>query len=458
MKKKGILLLGSLAVMVVAMVFIAVTLISRASVTPETSDAATPKKKVTVSVSSKGSTQIKYNLQLFEHTAGNESFVNGMNDNGVTTGIEYVNHEAFPGVIWDEQGKYIKTLYSQMLRSVPVNVNNNGQVIGMKWKPIGGESRQYAYIYDLNTKEYSELETIPFVGYNLEKSMLSRLRPVSSSLQQKKSLFPKMLLNRNTSEILASENSTFDWTFASKNNNQNDIVGVSNFKAVLWLKAGKKTHTLVNLDNILKNYVDHDMYMSKAFYLTDEKNGIIKILGDISYVNDPNDDVFLMDYSAAENKVVKVKILQASVIGEYNRLVSRGITDDGSILVGAPENIYYLSPKDDYTSKIKLTDIFLQNGYRIDPDFDSQINGKGIIAGTVYWYERPWPYGDLFIANVNTGKLEIVRHLVEKGEISGIPANTTINGFGDINEKGEMSVNLYQDGETFLTGKLIPVK
>jgi len=79
-------------------------------------------------------------------------------------------------------------------------------------------------------------------------------------------------------------------------------------------------------------------------------------------------------------------------------------------------------------------------------------------SNTVYWYERPWPYGDLFIANVNTGKLEIVRHLVEKGEISGIPANTTINGFGDINEKGEMSVNLYQDGETFLTGKLIPVK
>lgn len=45
MKKKGILLLGSLSLMVVAMVFIAVTLISRASVTPESSDAATLKKK-----------------------------------------------------------------------------------------------------------------------------------------------------------------------------------------------------------------------------------------------------------------------------------------------------------------------------------------------------------------------------------------------------------------------------
>ena len=64
MKKKGILLIGSLSLMVVAMVFIAVTLISRSTVTPETSDAATLKKRKVIQ-----SKRVKTDKQIFSAVA-----------------------------------------------------------------------------------------------------------------------------------------------------------------------------------------------------------------------------------------------------------------------------------------------------------------------------------------------------------------------------------------------------
>jgi hypothetical protein len=92
MKKKGILLLGSLILMVVVMVFITVTVVSRASVTPTTSDAATVKKKDnsvgTVATKTTNSLPTKYTYQKldFGNSEENLIFSTDMNDSGYIIG------------------------------------------------------------------------------------------------------------------------------------------------------------------------------------------------------------------------------------------------------------------------------------------------------------------------------------------------------------------------------------
>jgi len=457
MKKKGILLLGSLTLMVIAMVFIAVTLVSRASVTPETSDAATLKKKDVVSATRLAG-DVKYSYLQFEHHGGSSSYVSGINDDGVVVGIEVSDRDGYIGVAWDNEGKYITDLDSRVYKSSPLGINKN-LIIGNRWD-IG--VRQYGYVYDLKSKQYKELKDL--VGNDLPSKML--VEEIKDQVFSKESSVKsgKISVNsRDRSMIMGSKGTSFSYSVPIQINAQGDIIGISNGKAALWSKIDWERGAVVDIDKIVMAKLTDKDFHTWGTTISNEINGVVKIAGDIDYFNKDQIDNYVIEYSVTNNKVEKVTIIDNSrMVNEGKSGRVRSITDDGTLTIQQYTDVYVLTSKDTYSTRYGIKEILSKNGIIMNPDgygeFEGYMNNRKDMWGVFYWDKRPYPYGDIYITNLNTNEAFVARLLAENNQIKGFPDKWQIYGFTIPNEKGVQAVNLYTDSGDYFTGKLTPIK
>jgi uncharacterized membrane protein len=328
MKKKGILLLGSLVLMVVAMVFIAVTLISRSSVTPESSDAATLKKKDTVSTKSLTG-DVKYSYLQFEHNPGTSSYVSGINEDGIVVGTEVSDREGYVGVAWDNDGKYITDLDSRIYKSSPIGINKN-LIIGNKWDL---EGRQYAYVYDLKTKQYKELKDLEG-NDNPSQILLEQIKSQYSTRKLKNNGNKVILKSKDKEMIIGNKGTSSSYSIPLQINAQGDIIGLSNGKAALWLKNDWEKGAVVDIDKIVMASLTDKDFHSWGVSITNEINGVVRIAGDIDYFNKVGVDNFVIQYSVSRNAVEKLTIIDNSaMVNEGKRGRVRSITDDGTLTI-----------------------------------------------------------------------------------------------------------------------------
>lgn len=469
MKKKGILLLGSLSLMVVAMVFIAVTLVSRANVTPESSDAATLKKKdlTSSSLSSKSTTNLplKYTFQKLEMGGSDENitYSKDMNDLGYVVGTKYIwqggyAYQVYP-TMWDPKGNLI-TISDPHFKPNETNVsaiNNSNVIIGdtedhLNWKTT-------AYKYSISNG-YQELP-----GYPQEKKLKNTKLFLPFSVNRLKSFRSLVSQDGNKTIYDPNEDVIGDFTSTFDINNDGDVVGESNLRGLLWVN--EKTG-YVDLSTIISQHYQNP-YRVVPMVITDRVNNDVKISGFIYTIEDNNvkSVVFIMDYSVANSKEVSFKLIEdIGNAGGYPWTLPQQILSDESLLASYYFNDEYgneksdsflVSPKGNYESSVRLSEYLRKAGLDIYNSDVYKMNDSKIGLGTYNTPSDLKNYHD-FIYDFNTNQVQEIDKLVQEGAIVGYIPNTKFYPH-HINKSGEIlvSTNNLLKNKKFV-GKLIPVK
>jgi len=428
MKKKGILLLGSLTLMVVAMVFITVTLVTRANVSPEPSDAASLNKKKAVSISSVSSsskTSVKGMYTFLPYQLSNNVFNNfarGLNNNGYSVG-SMVSQNSYPTpAIWDPKGNqvYLPNIGAGVYRFSGINDSN----------VIIAKSEDY-YAGKVTAVKYStSTGMINLKGLNNTILPKPIMRPINNF---NKTNEPNFILSEDTQP-----------TYINKDG---DIVGFSNKKAVLWLN--EKTDP-INISTYLR-MKEPNIY-SEANYISDRKDGVVTIVGriiDSTVQFLPQYKMYLLQYSVTTQKIISYT-LQEDINKEKLQLIEpKKILSDGSIATNyvtqSEKGTYrwdaYIFKNAKFTEYIMLKDILGKVGITSSTFWMVDINDSTILG----YYGLDDDLGNIryFIANFKTNKVDFVDDLITSGQIIGYE-NTSLKWFHPdfINSSGEIIVTV----------------
>lgn len=388
------------------MVFIAVTLVSRASVTPETSDAASLNKKKEVSVSSlssssKSTTSKKYSYMPM--WVGNylNTFPEGVNSNGFIVGTT-VSHENHPfTVIWDPKGKPLDlpglpwSIYNYY------GINNSNTV-------IASDTRRY-------------LNKVSAIKYSVSAGLVE-LKALSGNKEPKPILKP---FTKSFQNNLFSETSTtlYEDSRPAFINNNGDVVGISNNKAVLWINNVSEP---VDLSTTLR--IKEPNLITEAIVISDRKDEVVRILGTSLEDNDafwPKYKMFIMDYSIKDQKIISTTIQDNINTDKLIGVKPMRILSDGSIAANyVPINEKggfrwdgYIFSNTKFTENIKLRDILSKYGILSTTFWIVDVNDTTILG----YYGLDDYLGNIkyFIVNLKTNTVDFLDDLISSGAFVG---------------------------------------
>lgn len=405
MKKKGILLLGSLTLMVVAMVFIAVTLVSRANVTPETSDAATLKKKdvsiSSLSSSSKPTSTRRYSYMPMEVGNYLNTYPEGVNTNGYVVGNTVSPNRVPFTVIWNPKGKPIDLPGLNWSFFEHTGINDSNTIIAV------------------DTNRY--LNKVTAIKYSVSGGQVE-LKQLLGNKDPKPIMKPIMKTSQN--RFFTEEPQVYSQDSRPRYiNNDGDVVGISNNKAVLWINNVSEP---VDLSTTLR--IKEQSLITEANYISDRKDGVVKILG--TTFEDNNSfwakyKMFVMEYSIKEKKIISNKV-QDNINGEKFLLVEpKRILSDGSIVAnyvpvsekGGFRWDGYIFSNTNFTENIKLRDILSKYGISSSTYWIVDINDTTILG--YYGLDDYWGNIKYFLVNYRTNTVEYFDDLVASGAFVG---------------------------------------
>jgi len=406
MKKKGILLLGSLTLMVVAMVFIAVTFVLRASVTPEESAAATLKKKAvsisSLSSSSKSTSTRRYSYMPMEVGSYLNSYPEAVNSNGYVAGTIVISNNLAAPVIWNPKGQYTD-LPGLLTGSYSVYGINNSNTL------IASDNRYY--LNKVSAIKYS------VSGGMVELKALSGNKSPKPIMKPVVSTFPNKIFSNLPS--VYSENSS-----PRHINNDGDVVGISNNKAVLWINEKAEPIDLSRNIRIKESNV-----VTTANYISDRKDGVVSILVnsflDAVSLTSTSAKLFYIEYSIKDQKIIS-SVMQDKINGDrFLWLEPKRILTNGSIAADyIPVNEKggfrwdgYIFSSAKFSENIRLKDIVSKTGIISSTYWIVDINDTTILG---YYslddYEGSIKY---FIVNFNTNSVDFFDDLVTSGAFVG---------------------------------------
>ena len=406
MKKKGILLLGSLTLMILAMVFIAVTLVSRASVTPEESDAATLKKKAmsisSLSLSSKSTSTRRYSYMPMEVRSYLNSYPEAVNSNGYVAGTIVVSNNLAAPVIWNPKGQYTD-LPGLLTGSYSVYGINNSNTL------IAADNRYY-------------LNKVSAIKYSVSGGMVE-LKALSGNKSPRPIMKP--ITNTFQKKMFSNSPSTYSEDSRPKYiNNDGDVVGISNNKAVLWINEKKEP---IDLSTNIR--IKELNLITTASYISDRKDGVVTILVD-SYVDsgilmDTAAKMYYIDYSIKDQKIISTT-RQDSINGdkllwvEPKRILTNGSIAADYIPVNEKGGFRwdgYIFSSAKFSENIRLKDIVSKTGIISSTYWIVDINDTTILG---YYglddYEGSIKY---FIVNFKTNSVDFFDDLVTSGAFVG---------------------------------------
>lgn len=392
--------------MVVAMVFIAVTLISRSTVTPETSDAATLKKRKvslsSVSTSSKSATMRKYSYLPMEFGGYVNTYPGGINKNGYIVGVAVSPNRIPFTVIWNPKGS-------------PIDLP------GLTWGVY-----QYSGINDSNTVIAADinnyLNTVTAIKYSISGGMV-KLKSLSGNKTPKPIMKPKINIFQNNM-FSESPNVYSEDTRPRYINNDGDVVGISNNKAVLWINEKAEP-----IDLSLNMRIKETNALTSANYISDRKDGIVKILAysyldSVSYMS-TSAKMFYIEYSIKDQKIIS-SVMQERINGnrflwlEPNRILTDGSVAANYIPVNEKGEFSwdgYIFSSAKFSENIRLKDIVSKAGISSSTYWIVDINDTTIIG--YYGLDDNWGNIKYFIVNYKTNTVDFFDDLVASGSIVG---------------------------------------
>jgi hypothetical protein len=462
MKKKGILLLGSLVLMVVAMVFIAVTLISRASVAPTTSDAATPKRKdilpLTSSSTSSKSSVNKYVLKKYDSDFNKVSIGLFINEAGYILGNEFpLTNDVISThnlTIWNPDGKYSQLTDKNFKEAWAMGLNDSNVIVGgnIDIKAMTAEAFTYS-----ESGGYKKLEGLPITTKAKPNTKLN-IKKVLTTKYSKFNLGQLKEFGKYNIDDYSDTSS-----FAYDLNNQNDIVGQSNNIAVLWVE-GKSKPIDLSL-NFKKN--DGSIINSSAVSVSNRINDVIKVLV-VSYEDSGyfgKESLHIIDYDSAKQKVIAYKKIESVLDGNFISTIPMTVLSDETVISNHIlqsekgywfEDGYVYSPKGDYSVYTSLKSILLPKGINSDYEGIFDVNDNKIGTGW-YGFIDSTPYPKNFIIDLSSNNVTTIEDMIRNGKIIGYEPGMLIY-LNEINSKGEIQVTIQSQTSPFTSsvGKLVP--
>ena len=413
--------------MVVAMVFITVTLISRSTVTPEESDAASIKKgrKLTVSslsTSSKSSSTRRYTYLPMEVKGNLNSYPGGVNSNGYVAGSVVTPYVFSATVIWSPKGEYTD-LPGLPRGSYNVSGINNSNTI------IATDNRSY-------------INKISAIKYSVSGGMVD-LKALPGSKVPKPIMKPRINTFQN-SMFSESPNAYSEISRPLYVNNDGDVVGISNNKAVLWINEKKDP---VDLSSNIR--IKEPNVVSTASYISDRKDGRVTILVD-SYVDtgilmETAAKMYYIDYSIKDQKIISTTVQDKVDVNKLLWVEPKRILTNGSIAAnyvpvnekGAFRWDGYIFSSAKFEENIRLKDIVSKAGISSSTYWIVDINDTTIIG--YYGLDDNWGNIKYFIVNYKTNTVDFIGDLASSGSIVGFDPNENktiqplfINSNGDI--------------------------
>ncbi len=455
--------------MVVVMVFITVTVVSRASVTPTTSDAATVKKKDnsvgTVATKTTNSLPTKYTYQKldFGNSEENLIFSTDMNDSGYIIGEKNIwlggySYEPQP-TLWDPKGNGRQLIDSHFtIRTYLNKINNSNVIIGDAVNFLTYEDKGFKFTVE---KGYQELPGIP----QEKKFKLGNI--ISLPLKGKFNITDYWKkTNTKYSNLSNDRRNDFyiDSTIPLAINNDSDVVGESNRRGLLWINEKKGFIDLSTL--IAAHYPNPERVV--PLVISNRVNGDVKISGVIQTYNgnDVKSVLFIMDYSIANSKEISFKLIENIGGGRLPETWPSDILLDETIAAYYyyydqygffKSDSYLISAKGDYENSEKISEKLTKAGINFYNSEVRSVNNNKIGVGAYSTSDDIWNY-HCFVIDMNTGQVQVIDDMIKEGAIQGYIPNTTLYPY-KINSAGEMVVSTYNNvyGKTF-TGKLIPIK
>lgn len=409
------------------MVFITVTLVSRANVTPEESDAATLNKKKEVSISSlssssKPTSTRRYSYMPMEVGGYVNTYPGGINKNGYIVGVAVSPNRIPFTVIWNPKGS-------------PIDLP------GLTWGVY-----QYSGINDSNTVIAADinnyLNTVTAMKYSVSGGMV-KLKSLSGNKTPKPIMKPKINIFQNNM-FSESPNVYSEDTRPRYINNDGDVVGISNNKAVLWINEKAEP-----IDLSLNMRIKETNALTSANYISDRKDGVVKILAysyldSVSFMS-TSAKMFYIDYSIKDQKVIS-SVMQERINGNrFLWLEPKKMLTDGSIAANyIPVNEKggfswdgYIFSNAKFSENIRLKDIVSKAGINSSTYWIVDINDTTIIG--YYGLDDTWGNIKYFIVNFKTNTVDFIGDLASSGSIVGFDPSENktmqplfINSNGDI--------------------------
>ena len=467
MKKKGILLIGSLAIMVVAMVFIAVTVVSRSSVTPEASDAATVKKSPSVPLPENVSYQIR-NLE-FDKSTSLYPGVWGINDKGYTIGsaFGFVNDlQVNKSYVWDKNGKSLSLTPEVSDDTYLVDINNDNVVL-MQNYPSSAVNR--GYVYDVNTKKLTELVYKPAV---VSKSTTTKNVASLNTLKRKSLTTPNSLKLPGLKAPYAlpqdiCDIDCYEFSYPSDINDNNDVVGETEKGLVLWTNTGKPNQKYYYLNDLLNSTFKITGYRVVGPRLTNRTANSITIVNELHSITTDEAEYILYDFDVAKGTLSNlVRVTSTTPI--WYGTISR-ITDSkqfafycGRILPNVSKPLdqqqtldtCYLSKNDNYKTVYSLTSELEKISLRGITFLQGSMSKDGTFMGRITSEKSTSLYNeDYFVYNPTKKEYLIMDNLVKQGKILNMPTTGFLFPTG-VNVAGDVSINYMKNIDDSTTGGL----
>lgn len=472
MKKKGILLLGSLALMVVAMVFIAVTVVSRSSVTPETSDAATIKKDTSLPLPENVSYQIR-NLE-FDKSSLLYASVWGINDNGYVIGDAYgfVNDsQVNKSYIWDNKGKTLTLPTAVRDDSYFVDFNNENVVL-MQNYPSSLSIK--GYVYDVNTSKLTELAYKPAV---VSKSTTPKSKISISDLQRKSIIKQNSLRYPGIKPLYNFPQDTcgidcYEYIYPNDINDSSDVVAETEKGLVLWTNAGKANQKYYYLNDLLNSSFKITGYRVASPRITNRITNSITIVSELHSITTDESEYILYDFDVVKgtlSNLVRVTSTTPLWYGSTGRITdskqfafmcSRNLSSANKPLdVNTTLDTCYLSKNDNYKTVYSLTSELDKISPRGITYLQGSMSKDGNFMGRIASEKSTSPYNeDYFVYNPKKNEYLIMDNLVKQKKILNMPTTGFIFPSG-VNVAGDVAINYMNnidDPNTSAIGVLIP--